>query len=183
VTQRPLAVSADAQTRAYGDANPALTYTIGERGLVNGDTLSGALATSATIASPPGDYDITQGTLAASPNYAMIFSPNFLTVQGETPPQPPSPRPTPVYDLRLTLAQATIGLPPLVSDLVRLNTVNGARHYSEAPFGAGDSPPSIRYHATTLCLGDARYGLNCPVLPSQRFTPPQVSTSNQHKRR
>ena len=43
-------MTADAQSRAYGDANPALTYQVGGSGLVNGDSLSGALATSATIA-------------------------------------------------------------------------------------------------------------------------------------
>ena len=50
VTQRAITVTADAKSRAYGDANPALTYQVGGSGLVNGDTLSGALATSATTA-------------------------------------------------------------------------------------------------------------------------------------
>ena len=48
VTQRAITVTADAKSRAYGDANPALTYQVGGSGLVNGDTLSGALVTSAT---------------------------------------------------------------------------------------------------------------------------------------
>ena len=48
VTQRAITVTADAKSRAYGDANPALTYQVGGSGLANGDTLSGALATSAT---------------------------------------------------------------------------------------------------------------------------------------
>ena len=54
VTQRAITVTADAKSRAYGDANPALTYQVGGSGLVNGDTLSGALATSATVASNVG---------------------------------------------------------------------------------------------------------------------------------
>ena len=54
VGQRALTVTADAKSRAYGDANPALTYQVGGSGLVNGDTLSGALATSATAASNVG---------------------------------------------------------------------------------------------------------------------------------
>ena len=80
VTPRPLAVSADAQTRAYGDANPTLTYTVGERGLVNGDTLSGAMTTTANTTSNVGAYGITQGTLAATGNYAMTFTGNALAV-------------------------------------------------------------------------------------------------------
>ena len=73
VTPRAITVTADAKSRAYGDANPALTYQVGGSGLVNGDTLSGALATSATTASNVGLYGIAQGTLAASSNYTLIF--------------------------------------------------------------------------------------------------------------
>ena len=80
VTQRALTVTADAKSRAYGDANPALTYQVGGSGLVNGDTLSGALATSATTASNVGTYGINQGTLAASSNYALNYTSNNLTV-------------------------------------------------------------------------------------------------------
>ncbi|MDB5508108.1 MAG: filamentous hemagglutinin N-terminal protein [Hyphomicrobiales bacterium] len=69
VTPRALSVVADAKTRVYGDANPALTYV--QTGLVNGDTLQGALATSAGAASNVGVYAITQGDLAASTNYAL----------------------------------------------------------------------------------------------------------------
>ena len=57
-------MTADAQSRIYGDANPALTYTIGGSGLVNGDSLSGSLATGATTATGVGIYGITQGRLA-----------------------------------------------------------------------------------------------------------------------
>ena len=80
VTQRAITVTADAKSRAYGDANPALTYQVGGSGLANGDTLSGALATSATIASNVGIYGITQGTLAASSNYALNYAAANLTV-------------------------------------------------------------------------------------------------------
>ena len=80
VTQRALTVTADAKSRAYGDANPALTYQVGGSGLVNGDTLSGALATSATTASNVGTYGIEQGTLAASGNYALNYTSTNLTV-------------------------------------------------------------------------------------------------------
>ena len=80
VTQRAITVTADAKSRAYGDANPALTYQVSGSGLVNGDNLSGALATSATTASNVGTYGINQGTLAASGNYALNYASNDLTV-------------------------------------------------------------------------------------------------------
>ncbi|WP_376960567.1 MBG domain-containing protein [Azospirillum sp. A26] len=80
VTARPITVTADGKSRVYGDTNPALTYGVGG-GLVNGDTLSGALATAATASSPAGSYAITQGSLAASSNYALSYGPGVLTVQ------------------------------------------------------------------------------------------------------
>ncbi|WFU19654.1 MBG domain-containing protein [Bradyrhizobium sp. CB3481] len=90
VTPRAITVTAEAKSRAYGDTNPALTYQVGGAGLVNGDTLSGALATSATAASNVGTYGITQGTLAASSNYALsytganlIVTPRAITVTAE----------------------------------------------------------------------------------------------------
>ncbi|MGY5800712.1 MBG domain-containing protein, partial [Rhizobium sp. LEGMi12c] len=88
VNQRAITVAADSLSRRYGLANPALTYTIGGAGLVNGDRLSGGLATSATSLSAPGAYVITQGTLAASANYSMTFLPGVLTVKQATNPEP-----------------------------------------------------------------------------------------------
>jgi hypothetical protein len=82
VTARSITVTADAQSRTYGDANPGLTYLVGGSGLVNGDTLTGNLATAATSASDVGDYAITQGTLinANNSNYAITYVGNTLTI-------------------------------------------------------------------------------------------------------
>ena len=80
VTPRAITVSANAANRTYGDANPLFSYTIGGAGLANNDTLSGDLVTSATGTSNVGTYAITQGTLAASGNYALTFTGADLTV-------------------------------------------------------------------------------------------------------
>ncbi|HWG86854.1 MAG TPA: MBG domain-containing protein, partial [Candidatus Acidoferrales bacterium] len=84
VTKAQLTVTADNQSRLYGDANPTLTYTI--TGFVNGDTsavVSGTAdcSTTATATSPVGTYPITctQGTLAAQ-NYVFVFVDGTLTV-------------------------------------------------------------------------------------------------------
>jgi 6-phosphogluconolactonase (cycloisomerase 2 family) len=84
VTKAVLTVTADNQSRLYGDPNLPLTYTI--TGFVNGDTIavvSGAAScsTTATQASPAGTYPITctQGTLAAT-NYNFVFVDGTLTV-------------------------------------------------------------------------------------------------------
>jgi MBG domain (YGX type) len=78
VTQAALTVTANPQSRAYGDANPTLTYVA--TGLVNGDTLTGVLATTAGATSNVGLYAITQGTLAASSNYTLTYIGDDLTV-------------------------------------------------------------------------------------------------------
>jgi filamentous hemagglutinin family protein len=80
VDKRAITVTADDKTRAYGDANPALTWTVTEGTLAKGDTLSGALSTDATVQSGVDGYDIVQGTLAASSNYEMSFEAGTLTV-------------------------------------------------------------------------------------------------------
>ncbi len=80
VTPRPLSVTALDQTMVYGDGVPALTFGLGGAGLVNGDTLRGSLATSASGASPVGSYAIGQGTLSAGSNYALSFTGANLAV-------------------------------------------------------------------------------------------------------
>ena len=80
IDPRQITVTANAQSRAYGDANPGFTYVVGGSGLVNGDQLAGALATTADQRSSKGTYDITQGSLAASSNYAVTFKAGILTV-------------------------------------------------------------------------------------------------------
>jgi autotransporter-associated beta strand protein len=87
VTRAALTVTADNQTRAYGAANPAFTWT--PSGFVNGDgaaVLSGApaLGSTDTPTSPVGTtYPITiaQGTLAAA-NYTFNFVAGTLTISG-----------------------------------------------------------------------------------------------------
>jgi hypothetical protein len=72
IMARAITVNADAKSKVYGAALPALTYTYS--GLASGDasvTVTGALATSATAGSGVGTYSITQGTLAATGNYTI----------------------------------------------------------------------------------------------------------------
>ena len=84
VTKAQLTVTANDQSRLYGDPNPQFTYTI--TGFVNGDTIavvSGAAdcTTTATQTSPVGTYPITctQNTLTAT-NYVFVFVPGTLTI-------------------------------------------------------------------------------------------------------
>lgn len=80
VNPRPITITADNLSRIYGNANPALTFTVGGLGLVNGDQLTGALATTAGATTGVGDVAITQGTLAASANYAVTYNSGILRI-------------------------------------------------------------------------------------------------------
>ena len=71
VNPAALTVTANPQTKFYGQLDPALTYQITSGGLVNGDSLSGSLSRAA--GENAGTYAIQQGTLAASTNYALTY--------------------------------------------------------------------------------------------------------------
>ena len=73
ISARAITVAANTQAMTYGNAAPTLTYTVGGGGLVGGDTLTGALTSGASNTSGVGTYAITQGTLAASSNYAITY--------------------------------------------------------------------------------------------------------------
>jgi hypothetical protein len=75
-----LTVTADPQSKTYGDADPALTYTVS--GLVNGDTESGVITGSLdrNLGEDVGNYSIVQGTLDAGLNYVINFQSNDLSI-------------------------------------------------------------------------------------------------------
>src|SRR5207249_2906825 len=59
------------QYKIYGAGDPTLAYTFAPA-LITGDTFSGALARDA--GTNVGLYNITQGTLALSTNYTLVFT-------------------------------------------------------------------------------------------------------------
>jgi hypothetical protein len=74
-----LSVAADAKSKIYGAADPALTYSYGT--LQNGDTsaiFSGALSRAA--GETPGSYVIGQNTLSLSANYSLNYINGLLTI-------------------------------------------------------------------------------------------------------
>ena len=117
VAQRGLNVTANSFSRIYGNANPAFTYTA--PGLVNGDTLSGAVASNATVQSNVGAYAIGQGTLSASSNYALNFTSGTLTI---------TPRAVSVFAGNQSLAYGDpiLGFGLGVTGLVNGDTLSGA---------------------------------------------------------
>ena len=80
ITQKAITVTAGAgQTKVYGDANPAFTYTTSAT-LESGDSFTGAL--SRATGESVGSYAILQGTLSAGSNYDLTFvSKDFAVTQ------------------------------------------------------------------------------------------------------
>jgi len=78
VTARPVTVTADAKTKTYGNADPALTYQITSGSLAFSDAFSGSLTRAA--GEGVGTYAITQGTLALSGNYDLTYMGANLTI-------------------------------------------------------------------------------------------------------
>ena len=78
VDKRPLTVTADAKSKVYGSADPALTYVVTTGALVGSDAFSGSLGR--TAGENVGSYAINTGTLAVSSNYVVTFVSNNLTI-------------------------------------------------------------------------------------------------------
>ena len=81
VTKAPLNISAQAQSKTYGAADPILTFANG--GWVNGDSaalLTGALSRAPGETVAGGPYAIAQGTLDAGGNYAINFTGADFTI-------------------------------------------------------------------------------------------------------
>lgn len=76
VTPKPITVKADNKWKAYGEADPRLTYTSG--GLLNNDAITGTL--SRVAGENVGTYAITVGGLTAGDNYEISFTGANLTI-------------------------------------------------------------------------------------------------------
>ena len=78
ITAQPITVTADPKTKAFGDPDPLLTYSITSGSLVGGDSLSGNLTRVAGEA--VGTYAILQGSVSAGPNYNLTYVGANLTI-------------------------------------------------------------------------------------------------------
>ncbi|WP_448606010.1 MBG domain-containing protein [Paenimyroides ceti] len=73
ITKATLNIVAEAKSKVYGSADPALTYTV--TGLANGDDQSIITGTLIRIAGENiGTYEIQQGTLATTANYDITYT-------------------------------------------------------------------------------------------------------------
>lgn len=78
ITPKDISVTANAITKIYGDADPALTYNVAPA-IVAGDAFTGSL--TRTPGMNAGTYAIQQGSLALSSNYNVHFTGNDFVIQ------------------------------------------------------------------------------------------------------
>ncbi len=80
IAPRPITVTADAKTKVYGTADPALTYQITAGSLVGGDSLTGSLTRTSGESVAGGPDAIEPGTLSAGSYYTISYNGSFLTI-------------------------------------------------------------------------------------------------------
>ena len=83
ITPLEVTVTADAISKTVGEADPELTFTSDPAAgtvLANLDTIKFSGELEREPGETPGTYDITQGTLALSNNYTLVFVPAEFTI-------------------------------------------------------------------------------------------------------
>jgi hypothetical protein len=79
IAPRAIEVTADAASKAYGDADPTLSFHITSGALAGGETITGAVERAAGE-HVGNNYGINQGTLAVSGNHELTFVPATFTI-------------------------------------------------------------------------------------------------------
>jgi filamentous hemagglutinin family protein len=90
VDKAALEVKADEKVKLEGAVNPPLTWSVTGGQLFNGDSLNGALYTTADENSSPASYAIAQGTLNNT-NYMITFLGGVLLVEARSQPTDQEP--------------------------------------------------------------------------------------------
>ncbi len=78
ITAAAVTVTADTQSKVYGNLDPALTYKLTSGSLATGDSFTGGL--TRVSGANVGTYAIQQGTLALSSNYFLTYVGANLTI-------------------------------------------------------------------------------------------------------
>ena len=78
ITPKAITVTANAKTKVYGEADPALTYSLSGGSLIGTDAFAGTL--SRTAGENKGTYGIGQGSLSLNANYVLTFSGADFTI-------------------------------------------------------------------------------------------------------
>ncbi|MGE0596076.1 MAG: MBG domain-containing protein, partial [Hyphomonadaceae bacterium] len=142
ITPRPIIVTAENASRAYGDANPQFAFTTSDLG--GGAAINGALSSGADQSSAIGGFAIDAGTLtdANNPNYDITYVGGVLTV---------APRPITITldDLSKFFGQPD---PSLTFAVTTGSLVNGDAFAGAPTRAAGETPGAYAITGGSLAL-------------------------------
>ena len=140
ITQRPITVTADAKSKVYGDADPALTYAVTTGNLVTGDNLTGVLtrATGENV----NTYTIDASALANS-NYLITATNGTLTIN-------PAPLTVTADDQTRLYGAANPSLTTSVTGFVNGETALTAAGYTGSGGASTTATPSTNVGAATI---------------------------------
>ena len=79
IDPRSVTITADNESKLFGQTDPVLSYAVTSGSIVAGDQTVGAL--TRTPGQAPGAYAIDQGTLGLSSDYALSFNPGVLSIE------------------------------------------------------------------------------------------------------
>jgi filamentous hemagglutinin family protein len=159
VDRAPITVSANPQSRMFSEADPLLTYRISSGQLFNGEQFSGALVRDSGTA--PGFYAITQGSLAATANYALTFVGSTFEIRAlpsDSPSRFVSISPPPPAGTTSTSISFDFAPPPPVTFGPASNPGPAAPAGNPAPNNPaprGNTPPAENDPSTTGSIGGA----------------------------
>ncbi|MRR29937.1 hypothetical protein EG834_06385, partial [bacterium] len=80
IAKRPITVTADPSSQVWTAPDPVFSYQITSGDLISPDTFTGALTATNNGISAVGTYQIEQGSLKLSDNYALTFIGNLYTI-------------------------------------------------------------------------------------------------------
>jgi hypothetical protein len=174
VARRAVTVTADDKSKAFGAADPALTWTANPP-LVGSDTLTGSLTYTGTQI---GSYDIVEATPLANPTYAVTFVKGVMTITQSVTAQEVIDRVNALPNPVLTWADADLvaeatnaydalaaderdQLPQAVADRLAAaqNEAGPVNHADTAGGGSADSaamPWNVRLRVVPVPAADAR---------------------------
>jgi rhamnogalacturonyl hydrolase YesR len=188
INPRPIAVTADARSKVYGDADPDLTYRLTGGAFVPGDSFTGNLTRAAGEST--GVHPILQGTLTAGANYDLtytgadlVISQKALTITADNKSKTeglPNPPLTAHYNGFVAGESTNV----LTTQAILSTTANtdspAGTGYPITVSGAAAANYSIGYVAGTLTVvgrpdltgirdGEEQYTLSWPTLAGQNY--------------
>ncbi|KIA96125.1 hypothetical protein OC25_03235 [Pedobacter kyungheensis] len=177
ISVKPITVTADAKTKVYGAADPALTYTLSAGALATGDNTTGALSRAA--GEVVGTYAIAQNTLSAGSNYTITYVPanleitrKALVITADNKNKnfgAANPALTASYSGFVGTETAAVLTSPVVLSTTA-TTTSSAGNYPITASGAAAANYSITYVAGTLTINPTAQTITFAALPNKLDT-------------